>query len=142
MELQVLKSASKILSENDLGLNNSHQAGFLIPKNLVNEGLFDRFREDLLNPRVKLTFIDRANSLVFHPTFIHYNNRFFAGTRNEYRLTGLKRFMRENLLKPGDSILISRVDKFNYEIEAIKTNREPSVLSSESWIMIYGKEGV
>ena len=40
--------------------------------------------------------------------FIYYNNRFFGGTRNEYRLTGMTAFLRDYNLKAGDKIVLLR----------------------------------
>ena len=38
----------------------------------------------------------------------YYNNRFFGGTRNEYRLTGMTSFIRQHNLKAGDTVILSR----------------------------------
>ena len=59
------------------------------------------------NPRVSLIFEDDwGQRWTFN--FIYYNNKFHSpnGTRNEYRLTGLTRFFRENGLKSGDEIML------------------------------------
>ena len=37
--------------------------------------------------------------------FIYYNNRFFGGTRNEYRLTRMTQYMREHGIKAGDELV-------------------------------------
>ncbi len=103
----ISKSISKILSDNDIGNTGAHQAGMLIPK-----------REDLLsffpplditskNPRTSMYFTDNSNK-VWKFQFIYYNNKFFGGTRNEYRLTGMTGFYREANLKSGDEIVLTR----------------------------------
>ena len=103
-----IKSATKILSDNDVGATNSHQAGFLIPKSLIKHGLFDALPEKVLNPRSRLKFLDQTSQDVFYFNFIHYNNKLFGGTRHEFRLTGMTKWIKENGLRGGDSIEITR----------------------------------
>jgi hypothetical protein len=135
----MIESALKRLSDNDVGKTNSHQAGFLIPKIFVNEGLFERMSEKELNPRLRLKFRDLADDTDLYLTYIYYNNKFFNGTRHEYRLTGLTRWIKSHGLKSGDTIQISRLDKYDYTIGIIKEERRPSSLSEESWTALYGK---
>jgi hypothetical protein len=135
----MIESALKRLSDNDVGKTNSHQAGFLIPKIFVNEGLFERMSDKELNPRLRLKFRDLADGTDLYLTYIYYNNKFFNGTRHEYRLTGLTRWIKSHGLKSGDTIQISRLDKYDYTIGIIKEERRPSSLSEESWTALYGK---
>lgn len=109
---------SKILSSNDAGATGGHQSGILIPKG---GGVLDFF-PDLgckeKNPRVILHFEDQSGK-DWRLSFIYYNNKFFDenGTRNEYRLTGMTSFFKQNGLKPGDTVtLIHRIDD-TYAIE-------------------------
>lgn len=135
----MIKSALKRLSENDTGETKSHQAGFLIPKEFVKDGLFDELPTDTLNPRLKLKLFDLTNDTTLYVSYIFYNNKYFGGTRIEYRLTGLTRWIKNNGLKSGDVLKISRVDKHDYSIDILKGARKPSTLSSESWIALYGE---
>jgi len=135
----MIESALKRLSDNDVGKTNSHQAGFLIPKLFVKEGLFEKFTDEQLNPRLKLKFIDLTDNSEIYFTYIYYNNKFFGGTRHEYRLTGLTRWIKNHGLRSGDTMQISRINKFDYTIGIIKSERRPSTLSEESWTALYGK---
>ena len=137
----MIESALKRLSENDVGLTNSHQAGFLIPKLFVKEGLFEKMSDEELNPRLRLKFRDLSDGADIYLTYIYYNNKFFEGTRHEYRLTGLTRWIKNHGLMKGDTIQISRLDKYDYTIGIIKADRRPSSLSEESWTALYGKAG-
>jgi hypothetical protein len=137
----MIESALKRLSDNDVGVTNSHQAGFLIPKLFVREGLFEELTEEELNPRVRLKFKDLTDGTDIYLSYIFYNNKFFNGTRHEYRLTGLTRWIRNHGLKSGDTIQISRLSKYDYTIGIIKAERRPSSLSEESWTALYGKVG-
>ncbi len=132
-------SIEKVLSENDLGLTNSHQAGFLIPKSLVRQGLFENLSETALNPRKRLKITESATGAEWYFSYIFYNNKYFGGSRSEYRLTGLAAFLREHLLKPGDSIVFTRVEAYDYKIEIKRKARKSSILTQESWISIYGE---
>jgi hypothetical protein len=137
----MIESALKRLSDNDVGVTNSHQAGFLIPKLFVREGLFEALTNEELNPRVRLKFRDLTDGMDIYLSYIYYNNKFFGGTRHEYRLTGLTRWIKNHGLKSGDTIQISRLNKYDYTIGIIKAERRPSSLSEESWTALYGKAG-
>jgi hypothetical protein len=135
----MIESALKRLSDNDVGVTNSHQAGFLIPKLFVREGLFEALTNEELNPRVRLKFRDLTDGMDIYLSYIYYNNKFFGGTRHEYRLTGLTRWIKNHGLKSGDTIQISRLNKYDYTIGIIKAERRPNSLSEESWTALYGK---
>jgi hypothetical protein len=135
----IVKSATKILSDNDVGATKSHQAGFLIPKSLVKDGLFDALSDTKLNPRLRLKFVDQKSYSTHYFNFIYYNNRLFGGTRHEYRLTGMTKWIKENGLRSGDSIEISRNSAFEYSVTVQKEKRRAQTLSKESWILLYGE---
>lgn len=137
----MIESALKRLSDNDVGSTNSHQAGFLIPKLFVKEGLFDKLSDEELNPRLRLKFKDLTDNSDIYLTYIYYNNKFFEGTRHEYRLTGLTRWIKNHGLRSGDTIQISRLLKYDYTIGIIKSERRPRSLIEESWTALYGKVG-
>jgi Restriction endonuclease EcoRII, N-terminal len=135
-----VRSATKVLSDNDVGATKSHQAGFLIPKSLIKDGLFDALSDEKLNPRIRLKFVDHKNQSTHYFNFIYYNNKLFGGTRHEYRLTGMTKWIKDNGLRSGDSIEISRDSSFEYSVFIQKTKRRAQTLSSESWILLYGEE--
>ena len=101
---------TKVLSMNDTGETGGHQAGILVPKG----GEILKFFPDLgnkeKNPRVVMYFLDDSGK-TWKLNFIYYNNKFFdsKGTRNEYRLTGMTAFFRENDLHAGDSITLKHL---------------------------------
>lgn len=128
------KSISKVLSSNDTGETGGHQAGMLIPK--VGEILefFPELSVDEKNPRTYLYFIDDVNKR-WKFNFIYYNNKFFGGTRNEYRLTGMTAYIRQNNLKTGDTIILSRDDN---GILSIRCERQNSIVSDAPKLVITG----
>jgi len=135
-----MQSVEKILSENDLGLTKSHQAGFLIPKHLVQQGMFEKLTDQELNPRIRLKMTEKEIDQDWFFSYIYYNNKYFGGSRSEYRLTGLASFLRGHSLRPGDAIVFTRVDQYDYEIRIKKARTGGSVLTSESWAAIYGEK--
>lgn len=136
----MIKSVQKRLSDNDVGATNSHQAGFLIPKEFVKNGLFEELPNESLNPRLRLKLIDLKDGSEIYCSYIFYNNRNFGGTRFEYRLTGLTRWIKNQGLRAGDVIQINRIGLHDYSVEILKGKRKPSTLSAESWVALYGED--
>ncbi len=100
-----MKSISKILSANDIGATGGHQAGILIPKDPRILGFFPTLDERDYNPRCHLVFRDDgAGKWEF--AFIYYNNALFSGTRNEYRLTRMTKYIRDAGLEIGDEVIL------------------------------------
>ncbi len=110
-ELHIIE---KTLSPNDLGLTGAHQAGMLIPKNEVILNFFPCLDKSAENPRVTLRFLDESGTY-WKFNFIYYNNKFRGGTRNEYRLTGMTKYLHCSGLMPGDVVQFSK-DKDDYLI--------------------------
>jgi len=109
------EAISKMLSRNDTSETGGHQGGILIPKQEELLSFFPPLTNDDLNPRRSLTFYDSTgNKWVF--SIIHYNNRLFGGTRNEYRLTGMTKFMRSVNAKAGDVLMLTRNTEGQYFI--------------------------
>jgi len=100
---------SKTLSANDTGETGGHQAGILVPKGGRILSFFPALDKNSKNPRHTLVFYDDAAGR-WDFEFIYYNNVFFGGTRNEYRLTGMTSFFRSHNLKAGDELLLRRDD--------------------------------
>lgn len=107
MEEQRVKAICKVLSANDTGETGGHQAGICVPKGSDALLFFPDLGNAIKNPRVSMVFVDDWGQR-WSFNFIYYNNKFHSlnGTRNEYRLTGLTRFFRENGLRAGDEIML------------------------------------
>lgn len=99
------KTISKILSANDTGETGGHQAGLLIPKEERILSFFPTLDKTKLNPRSHLQFQD-MDGRFWEFAFIYYNNKFFNGTRNEYRLTRMTRYIRQAGLRAGDEVFM------------------------------------
>jgi len=99
---------SKVLSTNDTGENYSHQAGILVPKDKDILSFFPHLGIETKNPRTVLIFEDISGEQ-WKFNFIYYNGKLFGGTRNEYRLTGMTKFIKSNNLRAGDKITFHRL---------------------------------
>ncbi|MCY3852916.1 MAG: hypothetical protein OXG03_05015 [Gammaproteobacteria bacterium] len=120
----------KILSPNDVGETGGHQAGLLIPKKESILSFFPPLETSIQNPRVHLLFEDQSG---YHWkfAFIYYNNKFFGGTRNEYRLTGMTRYIREAGLVSGDEVLMHRHANGSFAI-SYRRAQEPATIRNEA----------
>lgn len=107
MEEARVKAISKVLTANDTGETGGHQAGICVPKGSDALLFFPDLGNSVKNPRISMIFVDDWGQR-WPFNFIYYNNKFHSpnGTRNEYRLTGLTRFFRENGLRSGDEIML------------------------------------
>lgn len=115
------QTISKILSANDAGQTGGHQAGLLIPRQERILSFFPALDITRRNPRVHLQFEDEMeHSWEF--SFIYYNNVFFGGTRNEYRLTRMTRYLREAGLKAGDEVRMHRFNDGSYKVSYRRSN--------------------
>ncbi|WP_141336792.1 EcoRII N-terminal effector-binding domain-containing protein [Paenibacillus sp. tmac-D7] len=95
----------KTLSRNDVSETDAHQAGMYVLKDSIS--FFPRLGTGTLNPRVTLVFEDESGrSWTFD--FIYYNNAYFGGTRDEYRLTPMNDYFNLYNIKAGDTIILER----------------------------------
>lgn len=97
---------AKVLSANDTGETGGHQAGILVPRQANILAFFPKLDAAQYNPRVHLRFLDDGGTF-WQFAFIYYNNKFFDGTRNEYRLTHMTKYIRQAGLVTGDEIILS-----------------------------------
>jgi hypothetical protein len=126
----------KTLSANDTGETGGHQAGLLVPKTAGVLRFFPQLDATRKNPRAKLDVIDDAGR-EWTFSFIYYNNAFFGGTRNEYRLTGMTAFFRAFNLKTGDKVILRRDSSRVIHITFERAHRQGKVLKlSLTWKII------
>lgn len=129
----------KLLSRNDTGETGGHQAGILIPKKPEILFFFPELTRKNKNPRFQISFYDHIGEK-WSFTFIYYNNKLFGGTRNEYRLTGLTRYINAHNLKSGDVLMLSRDDEGSYSVKYRKKNDQKTssgtLKLSNSWKVV------
>lgn len=124
------KTFMKTLSANDVGTTGGHMGGILVPKG---DGELLAFLPpldpNLLNPSAWIE-CDTPDGTVLRLRFIYYNNRFHTpgGTRNEYRITWLTKFLRSADAREGDAFEISRTEgQDRYQISVIPVSRVEAV---------------
>ena len=132
-------AVEKILSANDSGETGGHQAGILVPKTGGVLEFFPSLNPRLKNPRAVIDVIDDTGA-EWTFSFIYYNNRFFGGTRNEYRLTGMTEFFRRFNLKAGDRVILKRVLPREMRITFGRSREKTNVLKlAPTWKIIDGE---
>ncbi|TPL38887.1 EcoRII N-terminal effector-binding domain-containing protein [Mesorhizobium sp. B2-4-6] len=109
------RTIAKVLSANDTGETGGHQAGILVPKEERLLSFFPRLDPTLYNPRCHLMFLDDGGTF-WEFAYIYYNNALFDGTRNEYRLTRMTKYIRQANLVVGDEIILTRDDDNRYRV--------------------------
>lgn len=115
----------KILSANDVGKTGSHQAGIHLKKSVA-ESLCT-FQHSEKNPRSIIRCTDPDENF-WDFTIIHYNNKYFGGTRNEFRMTHLSSFFRKWDCSEGDTLRIGKDSSGIFHVEIIKNQRNDSTL--------------
>jgi len=132
----ITEAIEKTLSANDTGETGGHQAGIHVPKDSRILAFFPALSPSIKNPRAVLDTLDETgHDWTFH--FIYYNNRFFGGTRNEYRLTGMTAFFREFNLKAGDKVILRHESPRRTRITFKRAREEGGVLKlSLNWKVI------
>ncbi len=112
----------KVLSDNDLGITGGHQVGILIPKAEISR--FPQLEEDEKNPRAPIQLF--WNGRMFKQgNFIHYNNKKFGGTRDEYRITPFtKRDFRTLGATTGDFLVFGGINSSDFEIDLVAPDSE------------------
>lgn len=112
----------KLLSQNDIGLTGSHQAGIHIPKDEDLLKFLPALSKNSKNPDAWLDCID-SNDNSWRFRFIYYNNKLTTatGTRNEFRLTHTAKFFKYHDAKPGEEFCISKEENSSiYKVSIIR----------------------
>lgn len=132
----------KELSANDIGLTGSHQAGILIPKNEEILNFFPTLNSSEKNPRKELSFVDATSQSPWSFNFIYYNNKHFDGTRNEYRLTKMTKYIRSKNASPGDFIFMSKGESGEITIDLrsvdLKRSYNTPIREIAGWQILLG----
>ena len=113
---------TKTLSANDVGITGGHQAGILVPKEKAILSFFPALNPKEKNPRVMLAFREADSVTRWDFNFIYYNNRFFGGTRNEYRLTWMTKYLRARNARVGDLVILSKDSDGRLSVELKRSN--------------------
>lgn len=128
----------KKLSANDVGATGGHQAGILVPKDEQILGFFPSLESGIKNPRTALVMRERSNNARWVFNFIYYNNRLFGGTRNEYRLTCMTKYLRSIDARIGDELVFSTDDNASYEVDLVRASRSADLINVDGCLVLSG----
>ena len=132
----MMQVACKRLTKNDLGLTGGHQGGICVPFKVARLDFFPALDSSEYNPRVDVVFDYKGKSFCF--TYIHYNSRLHkAGTRNEYRLTGMSKFFKEYDCCEGDLLEFCLNDgRYSIDIKHRNIDDEKDVFDPDKPLII------
>ena len=105
------------------------------PEEKRNTRFFSKIKWNNKTSRTVISFIDESGQ-IWKFNFVYYNNKFFGGTRNEYRLTGMTDFIRVKNLKKGDVIVLSINDKGDYFMGVDKPRNTEKLIFSNKWKIV------
>jgi len=132
------KTVRKLLSANDVGSTGGHQAGILVPKAPEILSFFPALSPKVKNPRLVLVVREIGNGTRWEFNFIYYNNKFFGGTRNEYRLTGMTSFFRTTDLKEGDELLFSKDQNDSIQLQYTRAQEHKVDINEQGVLVLRG----
>ena len=128
----------KRLSANDIGTTGGHQAGILIPKVSKILSFFPQLPADEKNPRMTLAIREKRSGDRWQFNYIYYNNKFFGGTRNEYRLTCMTQYLRAVVATEGDEVEFSRNSDGSIEVDIVRQETERGKLDERGVLVLGG----
>ena len=135
-------SIKKLLSPNDVGNTGSHQAGILVPRSSGILSFFPALSTQQKNPRAELVMRSRTDGSRWEFNYIYYNNCYFGGTRNEYRLTGMTAYLRSITAQAGDSLIFEKDKNGSIWLSLdraggkLRFNDAGALIIGKSWIVI------
>lgn len=139
------QSYAKILSANDTGATGAHQAGILVPKadaRLL--AFFPALDASIMNPDAWIHCED-ASGEIWEMRYVYYNNKLHVsnGTRNEYRITWMTKYLRANKAAAGDSVIFEATDEPSYyrislaRVSRVSTASKQGVIKLSGWRRIH-----
>lgn len=131
------KTISKKLSANDIGSTGGHQAGILVPKEKEILTFFPSLDSNQKNPRNNILVREKSDGTLWSFNFIYYNNKFFGGTRNEFRLTCMTQYLRAVNSKVGDDLIFSKDENGSIFVECARASFNKP-LTNEQGVLILG----
>jgi hypothetical protein len=129
---------SKKLSANDVGTTGGHQAGILVPKSGKILEFFPSLDARFKNPRMTLVVRETNDGSRWEFNFIYYNNSFFGGTRNEYRLTCMTQYLRAIDARVGDDLVFSRNENGSIFVECVRAAGNQATVNDQGILVLGG----
>jgi Restriction endonuclease EcoRII, N-terminal len=136
------KSLYKVLTDNDIGITGSHQAGITVPrKDGELLGFFPELDLSKFNPEAWIYCID-PSGVKWKMRYIYYNGKTFSpnkSTRNEYRITHTIKVLKKLAARKGDLLIFTETGTpNNYRISIQKKLKEEPQPSENQTIVLRG----
>lgn len=138
------RTFSKRLTANDVGSTGGHQGGILVPRA---DGELLMFLPPLdptvKNPDAWIECEDETG-VIRKFRFVYYNNKLHDkdGTRNEYRITYMTKYLREVGAREGEQLEISKSGTSNiYSIRVVRAILLPQNQEESDVVRIKIKSG-
>ena len=125
---------TKKLTKTDVGEKGvdgkkSNQDGVDVWKSAI--GSFPDLDNSKLNPEVEINAI-QTNGETHEFRFIHFNNKFFGGTRDVYRITGIGEYFRTHIVKRHDVLTLTPQDDGLYRLVLISGSSLVTIEAGEA----------
>jgi len=117
---------AKSLTANDTGDSKSHQAGIHVPKGQTGLiGLLPPLDGSSKNPSSRFELVDDYGT-GWEIRYIWYNNRHHDadGTRDEYRITCIRDYLKSQQARPGDELVLWRTADGIYRVSLQRAKSE------------------
>jgi hypothetical protein len=132
----MIMKISKNLSANDIGITGGHQAGILVPKTKDILSFFPSLDARIKNPRMTLVVREARDESKWEFNFIYYNNALSGGTRNEYRLTCMTKYMRAVDAKVGDDLVFSKDENGSIYIDCVRAAGNRATVNDQGMLVL------
>mgnify|MGYP001257194512 CR=1 FL=1 len=119
------------LTDNDTGATGSHVAGIYIPKDPRVMAILPKLDRKERNPDFWFDVYFPQLNRAFNLRYIYYNNRFWGGSRNEYRITHIREALGLLSAKAGDYLIISKALDLSMELHPAESMEENENYSRE-----------
>lgn len=129
-------TVAKMLTANDTGTTGGHQAGILVPKAPEILSFFPHLNAAEKNPRTMLVVREKESGVRWKFNFIYYNNKHFGGTRDEYRLTCMTRYLRAVAAAEGDELVFTKDPNGSLHVELVRQGSAASSAGSNGVLVL------
>ncbi len=136
---------AKLLTRNDIGVTNSHQAGVHVPKSEDGPlSILPWLDPTIKNPEAYI-YCEDEQGLEWRFRFIYYNSKLHSscdqqsgikkgGTRNEYRLSLVRPYLTHCRAEVGDCLVLRPLCSNRYSISLRKNTSEAvSIVKLKGW---------
>jgi len=90
------------------------------------------------NPRMTLVVRELKDGTRWEFNYIYYNNGFFGGTRNEYRLTCMTQYLRAIDSRVGDDLVFSKDENGSIYVDCVRAEGNKATVNDQGVLVLGG----